>query len=487
MKLVTTSSTLFLLALVACSVDGTPGKNGDDGANGNNGAPGKNNYPDEGLSLVTPSKGILDREVEVSIGGSATKFDEGAKPDFGPGIEVASVTLSSPTLITAKLRIAKDATVGKRKVTIGSLVAEGAFTVIPAIEIVGAAVPQGGLAELRIENNDAKAFDGNAFQLEAPGVMDLGTQVTGPTAASAFFLVTPKAPAGKKQLKVSNLGADGKPRISFLSAPDAFEIAARSPSTFIVDMVNDETFGGSYQTKLYRLSTPESATAMVDYRIQVDGDSAAVPVTFVFGQKGDADSALARVAPSRNPFTGEYAPPPYDLHVAMPVVPSPDPNDHYVVIADLSNKANAKVKVSASRVNATMTAETGSAHAQSAPQSLDALPATDGKLVGGFLTAATEIDAYKLTVAATDKLQIVASSDADLEVVLTKDPNVLEDAPGTPAAQKKVLGYMYPGKGYAAQKTLAATNATDVYAVVLSDSQGSVKTGKYTLGARKLP
>lgn len=487
MKLVSALSSIMLLALVACSVDGTPGPAGENGPPGSKGKDGENNLPDEGVSLVTPSKGILDREVEVSIGGSGTRFDEGAQPDFGPGIEVLEVITSSPTLITARLRIAKDAEVGKRKVTIGSLVADGAFTVIPAIEVIGKAVPQGGLAEMGIENNDAKAFDGNAFRLEAPGVIDLGTQVMGPTAASAFFLVAPLAPAGKKQLAVSNLGPDGKPRISFLSAPDALEIAPRSPSTFVPDMVNTETFAGGYETKLYRLPTPASMTAIVDYRIQVDADSPALPVGFVFGGKGDAESALATVMPSRNPFTGEYAPPPYDLHVGLPIAASADPNDQFVVIADLSNQPNATVKVSASRVAATMTPETPAPHDASAPQSLDALPPVDGKIVSGTLGNAAEIDVYKWTVAAADKVQIVASSEADLEIILTKDPNVFEDPPGTPAAERKVLGYMYPGKKFAAQRALPAIGGTELYAVVLSDVQGSVKTGKYMLGARKLP
>lgn len=86
---------------------------------------------------------------------------------------------------------------------------------------------------------------------------------------------------------------------------------------------------------------------------------------------------------------------------------------------------------------------------------------------------------------AADKIQLTAHGDADLEIVLTKDPNVLEDPQGTPAPQRKVLGYFYPGKT-SAQRMIANPGTDTIYAVVQSDVQGKVATGKYTLGARKL-
>ena len=132
--------------------------------------------------------------------------------------------------------------------------------------------------------------------------------------------------------------------------------------------------------------------------------------------------------------------------------------------------------------------ESATAHGPDAPQAVGTVSATMGQIASGEMKAATETDVYKFTVDAADKIQLVASSEADLEIILTKDPNVLEDAPNTPAAQKKVLGYMYPGAKFSAQRSLAAAvGGTEVYAVVLSDSQGTVATGKYTIGMRKLP
>lgn len=489
-KLTKLSSVVAAALLAACS--GADGANGQDGAPGAPGGKGlaEGSGAEASVSLVTPSKGILDREVEVQIGGSATKFEEGAKPDFGPGIDVVEVIRSSPTLVTARLEIAPTAKVGPRTVKIGSLTAENAFSVIPAIEVKGAnaksaVVAQGGLVELAIENNDTKAFDKETFKLEGKGLMDLGSQASGPQSATGFLLAAPLAPAGKTQLTVSNLGPDGKPRLTFLSAPDAFEVTSRAASPFVLDQAAEQTFGG-LETKLFKLTTAANTSAIVDYRIEVGANGTAVPVAFVFGTTGLVDDQIGRVLPAQNPFTGEFNPPPYDLHVALPVVGGAAAVDHYVVLADLSRASGAKATITASRIAATAEVESAAAHGPDAPQVLGAFSTTEARVVSAELKTASELDVYKLAVGTTDKIQITAKSDADLEIVLTKDPSVLEDPQGTPPAQRKVLGYFYPGGKMAAQRVVTNPGTTEIYAVVQSDVQGTTKTGKYTLGARKL-
>ncbi len=491
MKLIKLSLfTMTALLAIACGDAGKDGANGTNGADGPAGEPGKSadgNTNDPSISIVNPSRGILDREIEVQIGGSGTQFEEGAKPDFGEGIEVVEVITSSRSLINAKLKIAANAATGPRKVTIGSLAVEGAFTVAPAIDVKGGTVEQGGIVELAIDNNDTRAFDAQAFKLEAAGLMDLGSQATGPQAAAGFLLAPPLAKAGKTQIAVQNLGADGKPKLSFLSSTDAMEIKPRTPLSFTLDTPSEETFASPLETKLWKLTTPGTQAAIVDYRVQVAADGTAVPVAFLFGTNGDADAQLGRAAPPSNPFTGQYNPPPYDLHVAVPVLSGGLPNDHYVVVADLG-AGSGKATVTASRTNATAVMESGTAHGPDAPQAVGAVTATNAQIATGELASEAEADVYKFTVDAADKIQVTASAAADLEIIITKDPNVFEDAPNTPPQDRKVLGYMYPGDKFAAQRSLAtAVGGTDVYLVVLSDIQGAVKTGKYTLGVRKLP
>ncbi|MBX3223689.1 MAG: hypothetical protein KF795_24465 [Labilithrix sp.] len=492
MKLVKLSL-LVAAALAAQACGGSDGVPGTDGKDGPAGKPGESAPGDESsLGLVTPSKGILDREVEVSIGGNGTHFDGDAKPTFGPGIEVVEVTTSTPSLITAKIRIAKDAAIGPRTVTIGTLTAEKAFTVIPAINVVGAGgkaeVEQGGLIQFAIENNDSRAFDPNAFQLEAGDLLDLGSQASGPQAATGFVLAAPLAKAGASQVSVSNLDASGKPRVSFLSASDALKVKARAANPFNLGAGTDEAFASPTDTKLFKLTSPASEAAIVDYRIEVAAGGTAVPVAFVFGTGGGKDDRVGQVLPGRNQFTGGFNPPPYDLRVALPIPAGAAATDHYVVVADLGGTAGSTAKVTATRSAAMVANESASAHGMDAPQLVGAVTGSSGQVLSANLASATEVDAYKFTVDADARLQISVTSDADLEVILTKNPTVLEDPQGTPAANRQVLGYLYPGKQFAAQRALTAAVGTgEVYAVVLSDSQGTVKTGKYTLGMRKLP
>jgi hypothetical protein len=486
---------LFVLAAAlvaqACS-EGSDGAAGKDGVNGPAGKTGEAPPAGEGsLSLVTPGKGILDREVEVSIGGNGSKFADNAQPDFGPGIEVLEITTSSPSLIRAKLRIAKDAQIGPRAVKIGALTAEDAFSVIPAINVVAeggkAEVAQGGLIQFGIENNDSRAFDTNAFGLEADAFIDLGSQANGPQAATGFLLAPPLAKTGASQISAANMDASGKAKVSFVSANDALSVTARAADPFALGVANAATFANVTDTKLFILTSPASAAAIVDYRIEVAADAPTIPVGFVFGTGGGKGDRVAQVLPSRDMF-GQFAPPPYDLHVALPLPAAAAATDHYVIVADLSGQTGTAAKVTATRSPASIANEVNAPHGQDAPQLVGTVNASSGRVVNANFGAASEVDAYQFTVEADAKLQLSATSDADLEIILTKDPTVFEDPDGTPEADRKVLGYIYPGKEFAAQRTLpAAVGTTAIYAVVLSDSQGTVKTGKYTLGMRKLP
>lgn len=495
MKLVKLSLAMAALLAAACNSDGTDGAHGANGRDGEPGKPGESPSArgESSVSLVTPARGILDRELEVSIGGSGTEFADGVKPSFGPGIEVIEVTTSTRTLITAKLRIAKNAQVGPRTVTIGALEAERAFTVMPAIDVVAAGgrrpeVAQGGIIELGIENNDARAFDPSSFQLDAGELIDLGSQATGPQVATGLLLAAPLAKTGATQISVANLDATGKPRLSFSSAADALSVKPRAATSFIPGASSEETFASTSDTKLFKLTNPGGEAAIVDYHVEVPVDGTAVPVAFVFGAKGTKDDRLGQVLPGRNQATGGFNPPPYDLHFALPVAPGSAAVDHYVVIADLGGKAGSKAKLTATRSPAQVAIELAEPHTPATPQLVGAVTAASGQIVNAELSADTEVDAYKFTVDAGAKLQLTASSDVDLEIVLTKDPSVLEDPQGTAPAERKVLGYLYPGKQSAAQRVTKDIGATtEVYAVVQPEARGTVKTGKYALGLRKLP
>lgn len=500
MKLVKLSLVLTaLLTAAACSVDATNGNDGKDGTAGKNGANGQDGEPgasetgEPTVSIVTPSKGILDREVEVSIGGNGTTFEANAKPSFGAGIEVTEVTHSSTSLITAKLKIAKDAQIGLRTVTVGSLKAEKAFAVMPAISVFGpdgkaAKVEQGGLVQFGIENNDSRAFDKDAWALNVGDLIDLGSQASGAQAGVGFLLAAPLTKPGTNQVFAANLDADGKPKVSFYGASDSLTVTARAAVPFTPGAGTEEAFASQTDTKLFKLTSPASEAGIVDYRIEVPADGVSVPVAFVFGTTGAKDDRLGQVLPGRNPFTGEFNPPPYDLHVAMPLPSGAAATDQYVVLANLGVKTGAKAKITATRSPAAVVAEATDPHTPVAPQVVGAVSATTAQMVTAELKAATEQDAYKFTVGAADILQISGSSDAaDLEVIITKDPTVLADPPNTPAANRKVVTKIFPAKQLASQRVVPAVGVTDLFAVVQPYAQGTTKTGKYTLGIRKMP
>jgi hypothetical protein len=475
MKLRSYSIALGLLA-VACS-----GSDGAAGANGTNGNPGDPGKVDSSASLVSPSQGLLDRVVDVEIGGSGTKFTDNDKPDFGAGIQVLESHAASATLLVAKIQIAKDAALGKRDVTVGTAKATGAFSVIPAINVSVAGQPvsveQGGVVQFDIENNDTKAFDTNAFKLEATGVVDLGSSATSAQAATGFILAAPLAQPSKGQISVSNLDAQGAPKISFLSDPQGLEVKARAAVALPFGAGADQTFDGTLSSKFFKL-TPNGAASIVDLRMQVtDAKAATLPYVIVFGgaAKTDADQLLIAGPPAS--LFGP-APPPYDIHAAIPLVAGG--TDLYAVLVDLGKTAGDKVTLTPSTVNATKIAESASPHGGAAPQAIGTLPPQDGFVVDASLGAAGEIDAYLVTGAINDVVQIAASSAADVQIIITSDPTTPDDDTKW-LTDPIAAGVKFGGS---ASWKLTAANA---YLVVRADSRGKVATGKYALSARKIP
>ncbi|WP_146653143.1 hypothetical protein [Labilithrix luteola] len=479
--------TISLLAMAgfaaACGSDGEQGPPGPAGTSTTGSEQGS-------ASVVSPNKAVLDRELDVQLGFSGSNFTDATKPtiDFGPGITVGDVKVSSPTLLIAHVTIAKDAPIGPKTIKVGNIEATDAFTVVPAIEVKvgdksGASGDQGSLAQFVIENNDSKAFDTaqGGFGLVDTDFLDLGSSATGPVAGTGLFLVPPLAPAGKKQLTFANLDAQGKPRLSFLSSAEAFEVVAHTPTALANDTPKDEVFGDVYDSKLYKLSA--AGAAIVDYRVEVAGNQGTLPYTFVFGTGGKASDLITRNGPPSSLFG--TAPPPYDLHAILPVVGA---GDYYFVTADLSGSANQKMKVTGTVVNATVTPEPAAAHDQTAPFTVATLPATDGLIVTGELNGEDEFDAYKITGAPGDKIQIAvtATKDREIEVVLTKDPTVIAEADGTPDPDRKVLGYVW-APNYGTNATITLSGQTDLFVVIHKDpeTKGSA-LGKYVFSARKV-
>src|SRR5207244_222821 len=124
-RLASLASLVTLSILAACS--GDPGEKGDTGPAGT-GVPG-GGAGEAQARFVIPNKGVLDREIDVVVSGSATKFDANTPVEFGDGITIVSKSLISPTSLGVKIKIDKGATLGARDVKVGGLTAAKAFEV----------------------------------------------------------------------------------------------------------------------------------------------------------------------------------------------------------------------------------------------------------------------------------------------------------------------------------------------------------------------
>lgn len=408
LKLVSTVAVTSLAAwMMACGSDGAQGPAGEPGPAGP-AAGGKD--PIEGsVSLVTPNKGVLDREVEVSIGGSATKFADGVKPDFGEGIEVLEVVRSSPTLLTARLRIAKTAPLGARKVTIGDLVAEDAFRVVPALQVASPSKgEQGGLGMVEFENADATAFDANAFAVEAAGLVPYAAQASNPFAGAAFFLVPPLASPGRVAIEARNLDAKGAPRVSFLSGPDAFEVSTRIAADLALGTAKSaETLATDLSSKLYKVSTTASQDGILTLRLHVADGEQAVLSTALWDSGGQAKDLLARFDAVEDGFFGpQPKQAPYDLVYSIPVASAPS-KSFFLTVLDYAGTVGAKFDVHPSSVTATVVNEGGAAHAtQETAEAITVAAPGAGTLLKGEITEDGGFDWYKFTVAEGETVEV---------------------------------------------------------------------------------
>src|SRR5262249_39562134 len=102
------------------------------------------------LTQVSPNSGPLGQQnLSVTVTGQSTHFIQGlTSANFGAGISVTSVTVSSPTRATAVINIAAGASLGAHDVTLftqgEAATLAGGFTVIAGIPVITSASPNSG-------------------------------------------------------------------------------------------------------------------------------------------------------------------------------------------------------------------------------------------------------------------------------------------------------------------------------------------------------
>lgn len=113
---------------------------------------------DPSASGVFPAAGFLGRQMRVQISGDATEWGASTKVNFGEGVTVDSITVSSPTALFANITISDTAPVGLRDVVVtggDNVTLQEAFEIESPISITfrGNAA-QGSVGVLDIVNHD---------------------------------------------------------------------------------------------------------------------------------------------------------------------------------------------------------------------------------------------------------------------------------------------------------------------------------------------
>lgn len=215
----------WILVTAVVSCTGEAGTPGPKGDPGDDGEPGAGTS-EPSLSAAVPTSAFLARTLDVTLSGARTAWSDQVKVSFGEKITVDKLTVASPTALVARITVAPDAATGTRDITVSD-----------------------GTTEL--------VYKG-AFEVEAP----LKLTVTGAPAQGSIFFVHARDLDFETPFDTTQAGSifsPTYPNVALVSAPG-----------------NDATLA----------SVSEYA---VDYRVFVDVDAAAIPVTasILSGPKGD--------------------------------------------------------------------------------------------------------------------------------------------------------------------------------------------------------
>jgi hypothetical protein len=441
------------------------------GDNGNPGAPGDPGAAS--IAVISPASGVLDRELDVAIAGTATAFDSSTTVSFGAGTTVTSVAVVSSADVVARVRVDKAAAIGSRDVIVTSggttLTATAAFTIRPAIEVTARAgnQQQASLSVIDVHDNDAP-FDSTSFVLGTPlfriagDAMTVDPISTTIAEATALVLVDPLAPP-TSQLVGENLDPlDGvTPMTTFLSDPSQLPIAAATPTKLTATVLDPVI--QPLQTFYYTLST--SGPAIVSFTIT--GSGGIVPAAWTFPASGANADLLTRST----------------TNITLPTATA---TTFYLVTADSAFDVFVpRVAVTAlgvitsfSIVTAQLNSEVAIAHSTvGTAQALAPTNASGPLVVAGTLSAPGEVDVYQIgslgTSASGANVVLTMTAGGDFEAFVS-------DASLTPP----IIGAfeVSPRLPEHTASASAPTNTTgQFYLVVRARSGARASTGAYTV------
>lgn len=163
------------------------------------------------LTLFTPSSGQQGQAgLDVAITGSQTHFASlTTVANFGPGITVNSLTISSPTSASVNITIVHGTGTGPRDVTLttGGEIASGSFTVTPGTPAITSLTPnsgvQGQMLDVSVLAQFTNFVNGTTTAAFGAGITVNTVTVTSPTSATVNITISPTAFTGLRTIALS--------------------------------------------------------------------------------------------------------------------------------------------------------------------------------------------------------------------------------------------------------------------------------------------
>jgi len=353
---------------------------------------------DATVSGVYPSSGFLGRTMRVQVSGDNTSWDSSTGLDFGPGVTVSSVSVSSPTSLSAEIVITDAAAAGLRNVTVtggdgGTL--NNAFDLQSPLQVDWrGSRAQGSIARFTIHNLDFfSPFDDTCTAASLFGCSEYGnTNVEGPPGTfTVLDLVSPYTLSGTMYIDIDAMAGDFQvlsgdpsqtPVISPLGAQ--LDITARTAAPITGGMVT-QTVAAAYDSHLYTVDA--NANSLTRFSASSAGGA---PTIYVLGSTGHFDDLI----------TGG----------AAPNVVSEAGGTFYVIADNGDGDSGFAYTLRANPLALTAAAESDTGGANDTAATAQTLSMVPALVTGGEITADTDEDWFKFTVpsgSSGKKVQVV--------------------------------------------------------------------------------
>ena len=168
------------------------------------------------ITSVTPNAGQQGKTVSVAVTGQFTHFSQAAtQVNFGAGITVSNVVVSSATSLTAQLEVTNTTVLGSRSLTVTTTLPDrrevatlnNAFTVTPGTPVLTLINPntgkQGDTLTVQVSGQFTNFVQGTTVANFGAGITASAPTVTTPTSLSVQLTIAAAALAGKRNVTMT--------------------------------------------------------------------------------------------------------------------------------------------------------------------------------------------------------------------------------------------------------------------------------------------